>query len=194
MMVRQREFDEEKALDDAMMLFWEKGYRATTLSDLTAKMGIQRPSLYAAFGDKEELFEAALRTYTKQHASRIRTKLQNNRSVKEAFHLLLTDVVEEEYGDGPSKGCFCINTIVELAPHEEKFEILTREHQMYLSVIFEEKIVQGIRSGELESGSNAKALAQTLVVSFIGLTVLMKSRPERSFVDHSIATILSILK
>jgi len=194
MMVRQREFDEEKALNDAMMLFWEKGYRATTLSDLTAKMGIQRPSLYAAFGDKEELFEAALRTYTKQHAARIRTKLQNNRSVKEAFHLLLTDVVEEEYGDGPSKGCFCINTIVELAPHEEKFEILTREHQMYLSVIFEEKIVQGIRSGELESGLNAKALAQTLVVSFIGLTVFMKSRPERSFVDHSVATILSILK
>jgi len=193
-MVRQREFDEEKALNDAMMLFWEKGYRATTLSDLTAKMGIQRPSLYAAFGDKEELFEAALRTYTKQHAARIRTKLQNNRSVKEAFHLLLTDVVEEEYGDGPSKGCFCINTIVELAPHEEKFEILTREHQMYLSVIFEEKIVQGIRSGELESGLNAKALAQTLVVSFIGLTVFMKSRPERSFVDHSVATILSILK
>ncbi|MFS3913880.1 TetR/AcrR family transcriptional regulator [Bacillus australimaris] len=193
-MVRQREFDEEKALDEAMMLFWEKGYKATSLSDLTAKMGIQRPSLYAAFGDKEELFEAALRKYTKQHAARIRTKLQNNRSVKEAFYTLFADVVEEEYKDGPSKGCFCINTIVELAPHEEKFEILTREHQMYLSVIFEEKIVQGIRSGELESSLNAKALAQTLVVSFIGLTVFMKSRPERSFVENSVATILSVLK
>lgn len=136
----------------------------------------------------------ALRKYTKRHATRIRTKLQNNQSVKEAFHSLFTDVVEEEYRDGPSKGCFCINTIVELAPHEEKFEILTREHQMYLSVIFEEKIVQGIRSGELESDLNAKALAQTLVVSFIGLTVFMKSRPERSFVDHSVATILSNLK
>ncbi|MCY9671624.1 TetR/AcrR family transcriptional regulator [Bacillus pumilus] len=193
-MVRQREFDKEKALDEAMVLFWEKGYRAATLSDLTEKMGIQRPSLYSAFGDKEELFEAALRKYTKQHAAHIRTKLQNNLSVKEAFHALFADLVEEEYRDGPSKGCFCINTIVELAPHEEKFEILTREHQMYLSVIFEERIIQGIRSGELKSSLNAKALAQTLVVSFIGLTVLMKSRPVRSFVDHSVATILSILK
>ena len=192
-MVRQREFDEEKALDEALLLFWEKGYRATTLSDLTAKMGIQRPSLYSAFGDKEELFEAALRKYTTQHAAHIRSKLQNNLSAKEAFHTLFAELVEEEYGDGPSKGCFCINTIVELAPHEEKFEILTREHQMYLSVIFEEKIVQGIRSGELDSSLNAKALAQALVVSFIGLTVFMKSRPERSFVDHSVATILSIL-
>ncbi|MDM5451926.1 TetR/AcrR family transcriptional regulator [Peribacillus simplex] len=193
-MVRQREFDEEKALDDAMLLFWEKGYKATSLSDLTAKMGIQRPSLYSAFGDKEKLFEAALRKYTKLHASHIRTKLQNNLSVKEAFHTFFDDLVEEEYKESPNKGCFCINTMVELAPHDEKFEILTREHQMYLSIIFQETIVRGIRSGELESSLNAKVLAQTLVVSLIGLTVLMKSRPERSFVDNSVAMILSLLK
>ena len=193
-MVRQREFDEEKALDDAMLLFWEKGYKATSLSDLTAKMGIQRPSLYSAFGDKEKLFEAALRKYTKLHASHIRKKLQNNLSVKEAFHTFFEDLVEEEYKESPNKGCFCINTMVELAPHDEKFEILTREHQMYLSIIFQETIVRGIRSGELESSLNAKVLAQTLVVSLIGLTVLMKSRPERSFVDNSVATILSLLK
>lgn len=193
-MVRQREFDEEKALDDAMLLFWEKGYKATSLSDLTAKMGIQRPSLYSAFGDKEELFEAALRKYTKLHASHIRTKLQDNLSVKEAFHTFFEDLVEEEYKESPNKGCFCINTMVELAPHDEKFEILTREHQMYLSIIFQETIVRGIRSGELESSLNAKVLAQTLVVSLIGLSVLMKSRPERSFVDNSVAMILSLLK
>lgn len=193
-MVRQREFDEEKALDDAMLLFWEKGYKATSLSDLTAKMGIQRPSLYSAFGDKEELFEAALRKYTKLHASHIRTKLQNNLSVKEAFQTFFEDLVEEEYKGSPNKGCFCINTIVELAPHDEKFEILTREHQMYLSIIFQETIVRGIRSGELESSLNAKILAQTLVVSLIGLTVLMKSRPERSFIDNSVVMILSLIK
>lgn len=193
-MVRQREFDEEKALDDAMLLFWEKGYKATSLSDLTAKMGIQRPSLYSAFGDKEKLFEAALRKYTKLHASHIRKKLQNNLSVKEAFQTFFEDLVEEEYKESPNKGCFCINTMVELAPHDEKFEILTREHQMYLSIIFQETIVRGIRSGELESSLNAKVLAQTLVVSVIGLTVLMKSRPERSFVENSVAMILSLLK
>lgn len=193
-MVRQREFDEEKALDNAMLLFWEKGYKATSLSDLTAKMGIQRPSLYSAFGDKEKLFEAALRKYTKLHASHIRKKLQNNLSVKEAFQTFFEDLVEEEYKESPNKGCFCINTMVELAPHDEKFEILTREHQMYLSIIFQETIVRGIRSGELESSLNAKVLAQTLVVSVIGLTVLMKSRPERSFVENSVAMILSLLK
>ncbi|MBJ7997763.1 TetR/AcrR family transcriptional regulator [Bacillus mycoides] len=193
-MARLREFDKEKALDAAMQLFWEKGYAATSLSDLTAKMEIQRPSLYAAFGDKEGLFEAALRRYTNLHAASIRTKLQKEQSVKEAIRIFFENMVEEEYKKESNKGCFCINTMVEIAPHNEKFEVLTREHQMYLSVIFQELITKGIQSGELQSDVNAKALAQTLVTSLIGLTVLMKSRPKRSVVDNSVCIILSLLK
>lgn len=143
-MARLREFDEEKALDAAMQLFWEKGYAATSLSDLTAKMGIQKPSLYSAFGDKEGLFEATLRRYTNLHAANIRTKLQNEQSVKEAIRTFFENMVEEEYKKEFSKGCFCINTMVELAPHNEKFEVLTREHQMYLAVVFQELIMKGI--------------------------------------------------
>ncbi|KLA30817.1 TetR/AcrR family transcriptional regulator [Bacillus cereus] len=193
-MARLREFDEEKALDAAMQLFWEKGYAATSLSDLTAKMEIQKPSLYSAFGDKEGLFEAALRRYTNLHAANIRTKLQNKQSVKEAIRTFFENMVEEEYKKEFSKGCFCINTMVELAPHNEKFEVLTREHQMYLAVIFQELITKGIRSGELQNDLNAKALAQTLVTSLIGLTVLMKSRPERSVIDNSVSIIVSLVK
>ncbi|HDR7516720.1 TetR/AcrR family transcriptional regulator [Bacillus mobilis] len=193
-MARLREFDEEKALDAAMQLFWEKGYAATSLSDLTAKMEIQKPSLYSAFGDKEGLFEAALRRYTNLHAANIRTKLQNEQSVKAAIRTFFENMVEEEYKKEFSKGCFCINTMVELAPHNEKFEVLTREHQMYLTVIFQELITKGIRSGELQSDLNAKAVAQTLVTSLIGLTVLMKSRPERSVIDNSVSIIVSLVK
>jgi TetR/AcrR family transcriptional repressor of nem operon len=193
MMARQREFDEEKALDAAIEVFWEKGFEATSLSDLTSRMGIQRPSIYAAFGDKKGLFEAALRKYTSSHAAYVRANLQTNSSVKEAFRTFFEHMVEKEYENSPSWGCFCINSMVELSPHDEKFEILTREHQMYLSVIFQETIERGLRSGELDAGINAKGLAQTLVVSLIGLTVIMKSRPERSFVDNSVKGTLSLL-
>ncbi|OME77642.1 TetR family transcriptional regulator [Paenibacillus sp. FSL A5-0031] len=193
-MGRTREFDEEKALDAAMQLFWEKGYEATSLSDLTSRMGIQRPSLYSAFGDKKELFEAALRKYTMSRAALVRTKLQSYSSVKEAFRHYFEGVVAEEYGENRNRGCFSINTIVELAPHDEKFEILTREHQMYLSVIFLETIERGIQSGELEISVNAKALSQSLIVSLIGLTVILKARPEQSFIDNTIEIILAQLK
>ncbi|GIP16115.1 TetR family transcriptional regulator [Paenibacillus montaniterrae] len=192
-MARLREFDENKALDAAILLFSEKGYEATSLSDLTAKMGIQRPSIYAAFGDKKELFERALRKYTQSRTAYIRTRLANHSSVKEAFRAFFNSLVASQYGEGPNCGCFCTNTIVELAPHDEKFEIITREHEMYLAVIFQETIERGIQSGELKEGLNARALAQTFVVHMVGLNVLMKSRPERAFVDNSITSILSLL-
>jgi len=192
-MARTREFDEGKVLEAAMELFWEKGYEATSLSDLTSRMGIQRPSIYSAFGDKKELFEAALRRYTTSRASEMRARLQSHSSVREAFSAFFKNVVAEEYAGDRSRGCFCINTMVELAPHDEKFEILTREHQMYLSVIFQETIERGIQSGELKPGIQAKALAQALIVSLIGLTVILKSRPEQSFVDQAIAVTLTLL-
>lgn len=88
-MARTREFDEEKVLEAAMQLFWEKGYEATSLSDLTARMGIQRPSIYSTFGDKKELFEAALRRYTTSRAANIRARLQSHVSVKQAFATFL---------------------------------------------------------------------------------------------------------
>jgi len=193
-MGRVREFDEEKVLDAAMQLFWEKGYEATSLSDLTSRMGIQRPSIYSAFGDKKELFETALRKYTRSHAFETRTRLQSPQSVREAFRAFFENVIDEEYSDSPSRGCFCINTMVELAPHDEKFEILTREHQMYLAVIFQETIERGIQSGELASDTNAKSLSQALIVSLIGLTVMLKSRPDRSFVNNSIEVTLTLLR
>ncbi|MGG3647212.1 MULTISPECIES: TetR/AcrR family transcriptional regulator [Bacillus cereus group] len=193
-MARTREFDEDQVLDAAMQLFWEKGYEATSLSDLTSRMGIQRPSIYSTFGDKKELFEAALRRYTMSRASDIRNKLQSHSSVKESFSIFFADVVNEEYAGDLSKGCFCINTMVELAPHDERFEILTREHQMYLAVIFQETIERGIQSGELEVNTDAKSLAQALIVALIGLTVMMKSRPQRTFVDNVIATTLTLLR
>ncbi|MED1793694.1 TetR/AcrR family transcriptional regulator [Brevibacillus nitrificans] len=193
-MVRLREFDEDTVLDAAMQLFWEKGYEATSLSDLTARMGIQKPSLYAAFGDKKQLFEAALRKYTQSHASLVRSKLRGHSSVKEAFRSFFESVVNETYDEkNRNRGCFCINTIVELASHDEKYEILTREHQMYLTVLFQEVLEKGIQSGELGSKLNAKSIAQTFVVSLIGLTVLLKTRPDRSFVSNSVSVILSLL-
>ncbi|WP_127536062.1 TetR/AcrR family transcriptional regulator [Paenibacillus illinoisensis] len=192
-MVRQREFDTDKVLDAAMRIFWDKGFEAASLTDLTSAMGIQRPSLYAAFGDKKELFETALRRYTTLHAAQIRSRLQQEGSVKQAFRALFEHIGAKGDVSKPSHGCFCINTMVELAPHDSKFAVLTREHQMYLAVIFQETIERGQRSGELSGDLNASAAAKSLVISMIGLTVLMKSGPDRSFVEQSIEAALLII-
>lgn len=191
-MARNREFDEQKALTEAMHVFWEKGYEAASLSDLTARMGIQKPSLYAAFGDKCSLFESALRHYNQLHAKSVRLKLNKNTSVKAAFRLLFQ---EGAFSDDTHKrnGCFCVNTMVELAPHDARFEILTREHQQYLAAIFEDAIKRGVTSGEIDGSVNSQAIAQSLVVAFIGITVLKKSNPNREWLDNGIDSALSLL-
>lgn len=72
---RPRSFDADLALDSALQVFWRKGYEGTSLSDLTAAMGINRPSLYAAFGDKEALFRKALDRYAEGPASYVKEAL-----------------------------------------------------------------------------------------------------------------------
>jgi TetR/AcrR family transcriptional repressor of nem operon len=191
-MARIREFDEQKALTEAMRLFWEKGYEATSLSDLTLRMGIQKPSLYAAFGDKTSLFEAALRKYNQLHAMNVRSKLNKAASAKEAFKMLFLEGAFTD-ADFDQNGCLCVNTMVELAPHDTRFEVLTREHQQYLAVIFEETIKRGIASGELKAGIDCKAVAHALVASFIGITVMKKSNPGPVWVDSCISAAMKLL-
>jgi AcrR family transcriptional regulator len=72
---RPREFDVARALDRALEVFWRKGYEGASLSDLTRAMGINRPSLYAAFGNKEELFRRALDRYAEGPAAYVRQAL-----------------------------------------------------------------------------------------------------------------------
>lgn len=193
-MVRPREFQEDKALEKAMQVFWEKGYESASMSDLTSRMEIQKPSIYAAFGEKKELFERALRKYIQEHAAFVRSTLQSIPQARDAIRTLFEEIVSQAYEDPLNRGCFCINTMVELAPHDQRFEVLTREHQLYLSVIFQETIERGKKAGELRPDLPTKAVANTLVLSLIGMTVLMKSRPDRAFVNQSIPTLLSLLE
>src|ERR1700675_3846645 len=74
-MGRPREFDTDAAMEKAMRLFWAKGYEGTSVADLTGTLGISRPSLYAAFGDKQSLFRAALERYAAGPAGYVATAL-----------------------------------------------------------------------------------------------------------------------
>jgi AcrR family transcriptional regulator len=85
---RPRSFDPEKALDAAMRLFWSKGYEGTSLDDLTGAMGINRPSMYAAFGNKESLFRQAVQRYTTRPGCHVQAALQQPTARAVAEHVL----------------------------------------------------------------------------------------------------------
>jgi AcrR family transcriptional regulator len=98
---RPREFDIDAALEKAMRLFWAKGYEGTSVGDLTETLGISRPSLYAAFGDKQSLFRAALERYAAGPAGYVAVALGKPTAREVAEHLLSRLL---------KNGCFAANS------------------------------------------------------------------------------------
>lgn len=177
-----------------MQVFWEKGYEAASIGDLTARMDIQRPSLYAAFGGKKELFEAALKAYVGLSLDYIGRKLQSEPSVRASLLAYYRGIVEGSGSNNTDFGCLCVNTMVELAPHEPQFARITSEYQARLTELLRGRIEQGIQSGEFKPRLSAYSVARLLALTAIGLSVTMKARPERSQVADVEREILTLLE
>src|SRR5260221_13177665 len=104
---RPRAFDIAEALEQALRVFWKKGYEGASLSDLTGAMGINRPSLYAAFGDKEELFRKALDLYL-QRANKWMTEALNQPTARASVEKLLRAAADRSAGKGKRKACLLV--------------------------------------------------------------------------------------
>jgi AcrR family transcriptional regulator len=107
-MGRPREFDVDKALGSALKLFWRKGYEGASMSELTEVMGITRPSLYAAFGNKEDLFRKALDLYERHYMSFVSDALQEP-SVRTSMERLLKGYADVLTDPVHPPGCLGVN-------------------------------------------------------------------------------------
>src|SRR6476646_442813 len=112
---RPREFDVDEALAAALRVFWSKGYEAASLTDLTEAMGITRPSLYAAFGNKEALFRKALDLYEREKLAYIGQALEAPTS-REVVERLLHGALAMQTSDCEPKGCMRVLTSVSCGP------------------------------------------------------------------------------
>src|SRR5207245_2576808 len=104
---RPRSFDLDKALDAALQVFWRKGYEGASLPDLTEAMGINRPSLYAAFGNKEELFRTVVIRYIEGPAAFVRKALDEP-TARAAAERLLTGAVDLVTDPKNPRGCLLV--------------------------------------------------------------------------------------
>jgi AcrR family transcriptional regulator len=107
-MARPRSFDRDDALRKALLLFWERGYEATSISDLTKAMGIAAPSLYAAFGDKRRLFDEAVAAYKRTDGMIVARGLEAP-TAREAVEGMLRTAAREYTDDGHPRGCLVVS-------------------------------------------------------------------------------------
>ncbi|MFF9167160.1 MULTISPECIES: TetR/AcrR family transcriptional regulator [unclassified Streptomyces] len=155
---RPRAFDRATALEKAVMAFWERGYEATSVSDLTRAMGIGAPSLYAAFGDKRTLFEEVVRQYGATYGSFGERALAEESTARSAVHRLLREAAVTYTAPGRPHGCLFVHAATNCTSPEVE-EFLRGVRNAHIAA-FERRIHDGIAAGELPADTDAGALAR----------------------------------
>ncbi|KUL34088.1 TetR family transcriptional regulator [Streptomyces sp. NRRL F-4489] len=180
-MGRPKQFDPDDAVEQAMQVFWRKGYAATTPQDLVDALGIGKGSLYNAFGSKHALFEKALARYRDSQARALVELLEGSGPVKERLREVLWMLAGMDLADPNRRGCFAVNTAAELAGADEAATDLVRRMFDRTEEAFRAVVEEGQRSGEIAPGRDARAIGSLLLSATVGLRLLARvaEGPER---------------
>ncbi|PWK20093.1 TetR family transcriptional regulator [Arcicella aurantiaca] len=193
-MARTKVFDEEEVLDKAMNLFWLKGYNATSAQDLVEGLGISRSSLYDTYGDKHSLFVRTLKKYRRERIDNVIAEATVAEDVevyiRKAFEVVKNESLQENY----ARGCFMVNSAVELAPFDDEVAAIANS----IMVDIEEAICTAIQRGQdkgiFTMQHSARALARFIMNSFNGLRVTIKIDSGKKVFDDIVNICLSTLK
>ena len=167
---RPREFDPETAIAQAMRLFWRKGYEGTSLSDLTGELGITRPSLYAAFGNKEALFLRVLDRYDRETANFIEPAL-NAPTARELAEGLLYGACAFHSDATNPPGCLMVHGALIGSDASASVRKETNHRRGLLRDRIAERLKRAQADGELRADADPRALAGYLVAILRGIAV-----------------------
>jgi len=181
---RPRAYDPEIALQRATESFWRAGYAATSLDDLSAATGMNRPSLYGAFGDKRELYLAALRRYWELSHVAMEEALAYDRTLREALRRLYRKALAGYFGgkDGP-RGCFAIGTATTEAVRDPKIRALLAEGFQMIDDAFAARIRFARDHGDLPKGADPAALAMLASATLHTLAIRSRAGASRSTLE-----------
>ena len=191
---RPRKTDPDRALDAAMKLFWKKGYDGTSMQDLVNATGMAKPGLYAAFGDKEALYEKTMVHYIEAYGCPSLDYLQRLdgrlRDVMGAYLGLIADAVSNP---ADPCGCYIVNGMVDTGNRPASFEQLWRRFDDKRLALIEKHLDAATARGELPAGSDSRALATFFAGQAMALAVMGRAGADRESLDKLIETALMIL-
>ncbi|GAB3948256.1 TetR/AcrR family transcriptional regulator [Kribbella albertanoniae] len=167
---RPRSFDREAALEQALLTFWERGYDATSVSDLTAALGIGAPSLYAAFGDKRSLFNEVITRYQATHGAFTSRALDEEPTARAAITRILREAATEYTATGHAPGCLIISAAQNTVPASAEVAEQLREIRRHNVAVLRDRIQSDLDAGVLPAGTDAEALAGFFAATIQGMS------------------------
>lgn len=174
---RPRAFDKDEKLATALDVFWSKGYAATSVQDLVEALSVERGSLYAAFGDKRDLYLEAVRLYWRDYEGQLVSALETQ-PLFTALRWVLTNPARlEEYAteSGSPQGCLMGNTSAELVPHDAGArDVVAQSYERFVEILTE-ALQRGQERGEVVDTSSPAAQAQLLLFFVQGFSLVSRA-------------------
>ncbi|MFF5472186.1 TetR/AcrR family transcriptional regulator [Streptomyces achromogenes] len=193
---RPREFDKERTLERALELFWSRGYGATSIQDLVDALGVERGSLYGAFGDKRRFYLEAVRLYWEVYERHLVAALDTS-PLLPALREILTHParLDELISDvGVPQGCLVGNTTAELVPQDsDATEIVARSHRRFTDIVAG-ALRRAQAAGEITDTSTPEAQARLLLYIVQGLSLVSRAGLDRTAALAAIDTALDGLR
>jgi len=174
-----RKLIREKALEQALRLFWRNGYNGTSMEMLTRELGVEKPSIYASFGNKRSLYLEALRHYRTSMVRQVAAFLESAPTPRLGIDRVVRFMMTSLYEPGIQVGCLVTNAALELADHDAEVashaSVMLRE----IGALFEKSLIAGQTMGEVTTRVSAELLSAYLVNAVEGARVLEKTRPDK---------------
>jgi AcrR family transcriptional regulator len=188
---RPREFDTDEALAAALRVFWSKGYEGASLTDLTEAMGITRPSLYAAFGNKESLFRKALDLYEQEKLAYTRCALEAP-TAKGVAERMLRGALESQCSDCEPKGCLRVISSVACGAEAEAIreEVIARRASSQKALV--ERFERARAEGDLPPDTDVAGLTNCLIAILQGMAVQAGAGASRADLERLVETSLAM--
>lgn len=189
---RPRSFDRAQALQRAMEVFWDRGYEGTSLADLTEAMGIERPSLYSAFGCKEDLFREAIDLYNRTESPGAQSMLETAPTARQAIAAMLHNYAESYTQPGKPPGCMIVLAALLGTPQNKKVRDHLANHRRQSHEALRRRIEDGIAAGDVPKGADATAIAGFYSTILEGLSIKARDGASRtsliSIIDGAMAS------
>ncbi len=190
---RPKSFCPDRALENAMQLFWQRGYEAASLQDLQAATGLSRSSLYQTFPSKQAWFVAAFSRYVAQRRVLLLEQLDASASPLAFIRERLLSVLEDDGPGGVPRGCMLVNVANEFSLSEPALVPVLQQATAGVCQVFEEALARAVACGELRNGQDLAARAGYLQCVMSGLRTQVKSAVPADSIRATVAVVMASL-
>ncbi|CAL9316521.1 TetR/AcrR family transcriptional regulator [Streptomyces sp. SudanB182_2057] len=177
---RPRAFDRDAALHTAMLVFWERGYATTSTTDLSAAMGINPPSLYAAFKNKEQLFREAIGLYERTEAEASRREMEAATTARGAIAALLHASVDRFTAEDKPRGCMIVLAATNCTEDHESVRDFALRCRARTKEVIKARLDSAGAAGELAPGTDTDRLAAFYTTFLNGLSIQARDGADRA--------------